>query len=514
VGRARRGPLSRMRWFGMDAGGGIFPAFGPRRAVPFAGSEGWLENYNPRGQRVSPSPAFIMRHFQMENPSKELSVHGGYNEGMNGFHPGGRRPATLRETVRTRLAYSLYPPGLDKVTRSNYQNVQIDAIGIGLAGAAAPFLPVFLARLGAGAFEIGLLTVMPAIAGLVFALAIGRFLHSRPNVVWWYSFSRMLVISSYAATGAAPFIIPREWLVPAVIGIWALATIPQTMVNTGFSVVMNAVAGPGGRYELLSRRWTILGFTSAVFVLIAGAMLDRIGFPVNYQAVFLALSVGGLISFRYSSSIVLPERPHDAASKPASARDTLAEYVRLVRAHPDFLTFTLKRFVFFAGVTLAQPILPLYYVNTIKASDSWIGAISMVATVVMLFGYPLWARQSRVRGSRFVLMATTFGVGLFPMLVAATHRVEVIALLAGMAGVFQAGVDLVFFDELMKTIPEEYSAMFVSVSQMFQYLATVVAPLLGTLLAGWVGLGGALVAASVLRLAGTALFAVRERGRG
>jgi hypothetical protein len=72
----------------------------------------------------------------------------------------------------------------------------------------------------------------------------------------------------------------------------------------------------------------------------------------------------------------------------------------------------------------------------------------------------------------------------------------------------------VLFDELMKTIPEEYSAMFVSVSQMFQYLATVVAPLLGTLLAGWVGLGGALVAASVLRLAGTALFAVRERGPG
>jgi hypothetical protein len=78
-------------------------------------------------------------------------------------------------------------------------------------------------------------------------------------------------------------------------------------------------------------------------------------------------------------------------------------------------------------------------------------------------------------------------------------------------GVFQSGVDLVLFDELMKTIPEAYSAMFVSFAQMFQYLATVAAPLLGTLLAGWVGLGGALVAASVLRLAGTALFAIQER---
>jgi hypothetical protein len=431
--------------------------------------------------------------------------------GIKEWQPVDLKFRTFWTAAKGRLAHSLYPPGLDKVTRSNYQNVQIDAIGIGLASAAAPFLPVFLARLGAGAFEVGLLTAMPAVAGLIFALAIGRFLQSRSNIVWWYSFSRMLVISAYAATGAAPFLIPRAWLIPAVIGIWALATIPQTLVNTGFSVVMNAVAGPGGRYELLSRRWTILGFTSALFVLIAGALLDRIGFPINYQAVFLALSIGGMISFRYSSSIVLPERAPEESSKPPSVREALGEYVRLVRAHPAFLSVTLKRFVFFAGVTLAQPILPLYYVNTVKATDSWIGAISMVGTVVMLAGYPFWSRQSRLRGSRFVLLSTTFGVGIFPLLVAATRQVEVIVLLAGMAGVFQAGVDLVMFDELMKTIPDEYSALFVSFAQMFQYLATVLAPLIGTLIAGWAGLGGALVAASVLRLAGTALFAVRAR---
>jgi Na+/melibiose symporter-like transporter len=410
--------------------------------------------------------------------------------------------------VWKRLEFSLYPAGLDKVSRANYCNVQIDAVGIGLASAASPFLPVFLARLGADAFSVGLLTAMPAVAGLIFSLAIGHFLHTRRSIVPWFSYSRFLVVSAYAATGTAPFFVPRQYLIPAVIGIWALATIPQTVVNTAFSVVMNSVAGPSGRYELLSRRWTILGFTSALFVLIAGELLDWIGFPVNYQVVFLGLSVGGLISLYFSSHIVLPEHAPEAGKRSAAWRDTLGEYVRLVRARPDFLSFALKRFVFFCGVTIAQPILPLYYVNTVKTTDAWIGAISMVATVTMLFGYPLWARQSRVRGSRFVLLATTFGVGMFPVLVAATRRVEVIVLLAGMAGVFQAGVDLVFFDELMKTVPEEYCAMFVSVAQLFQYLATVIAPLVGTLLADRTGLGGALVAASVLRLAGTALFAI------
>jgi hypothetical protein len=430
---------------------------------------------------------------------------------MKGFQLGDRNWKTVSEAVKGQFLRFLYPPDLDQITRSNYRNVEIDGIGIGLAGAATPFLPVFLARLGASAFEVGLLTAMPAVAGLIFALAIGRFLNARRNIVPWYSLSRFLVVSAYAATGAAPFLVPREWLIPAVIGIWAAATIPQTIVNVAFSVVMNAVAGPGGRYDLLSRRWTILGFTSAVFVIIAGAVLDGLGFPINYQVVFLALSLGGLISLYFSSHIVLPERAPQAGEN-AGWRQSLNQYWSLVRTRPDFLAFTLKRFVFLAGVTLAQPILPLYYVRTVQASDAWIGVITMAGTVVMLFGYPFWSRQSRVRGSRFVLLATTFGVGLFPLLVATTRSVEAIALLAGVAGLFQAGVDLVLFDELMKTIPDEYSAMFVSFAQMFQYVSAVAAPLLGTLLAGSIGLGGALVAASVLRLAGTALFAIRARG--
>jgi hypothetical protein len=429
---------------------------------------------------------------------------------MKSFHLNDRPLRTLWEAVGEQTLRFLYPQDLDKTTRANYLNVEVDGIGIGLASAATPFLPVFLARLGASTFEVGLLTAMPAVAGLIFALAIGRFLNARRNIVPWYSISRFLVVSAYAATGAAPFLVPHGWLIPVVIGIWAAATIPQTIVNVAFSVVMNAVAGPGGRYDLLSRRWTILGFTSAVFVLFAGAVLDRLGFPINYQVVFIGLSIGGLISLYFSSHIMLPERAPQSAGR-MGLRQSLSQYWSLVRTRPDFLSFTLKRFVFLAGVTLAQPILPLYYVRTVKASDAWIGVISMAGTFVMLFGYPFWSRQSRVRGGRFVLLATTLGVGLFPLLVAATHRVEVIAVLAGLAGLFQAGVDLVLFDELMKTIPEEYSAMFVSFAQMFQYVSSAAAPLLGTLLAGSIGLGGALVAASALRLAGMALFAMTGR---
>jgi MFS family permease len=86
-----------------------------------------------------------------------------------------------------------------------------------------------------------------------------------------------------------------------------------------------------------------------------------------------------------------------------------------------------------------------------------------------------------------------------------------IVLYAGLAGIFQAGLDLVFFDELMKTVPVEYSATFVSLAQSLQHLAAIFAPLLGTWLATYIGLSGALLVSAALRFVGFALFAWWKR---
>jgi hypothetical protein len=394
-----------------------------------------------------------------------------------------------------------------EIQKRNFRNVQIDAVGIGLASAAAPFLPVFLTRLGATNIQVGLLTSMPAFTGLILAIFIGSFLQTRRNIIPWFSSARLLVISSYTLTGILPFLVPREYAVQAVLLIWAAATIPQTMLAVAFSVVMNAVAGPEGRYELMSRRWSILGLTSAITVAVAGWTLDQLDFPINYQLVFMALSVGGLISYYFSSHISLPDSESPEEKPALSARQRIGEYFDLIRQEPAFLAFTAKRFVFLSGTALATPLFPLYYVREVQANDAWIGIINTSQTAVLLIGYYLWTRQSMRRGSRFVLLRTTFSLALYPALVAMTHRVELIALLAGLAGIFQAGIDLVFFDELMKTVPVKQSARFVSLAQSLQYLSMVVAPLLGTWLANHIGIGGALMVSALLRLVGFALFA-------
>ncbi len=397
-------------------------------------------------------------------------------------------------------------PQQSEVQKRNFRYVQIDAIGVSISNVAAPFLPVFLTRLGASNFQVGLLTSMPGITGFILAIVVGRFLQTRKNIVPWYSFSRLLVISCYAMTGLFTFFLSKEYTVIATLAIWAFATLPQTALAVAFSVVMNAVAGPEGRYALLSRRWAIFGLTGVIMTFLVTRTIDLVEFPHNYEMMFFGLSIGGLISYYFSNRIQLPDQTPPPLAPSSSALDSIRNYFSLIRGAPAFMSFATKKFVYYSAVTLSAPIMPLFLVREVKATDSQIGTITMAMTLVMLVGYFVWPWSSRKYGGRFVLLATTFGLAFYPALVAATPQVPLIILYAGIAGLFQAGLDLVFFDELMKTVPPEYGATFVSLAQSLQYLSAILAPLIGAWLADFIGLGGALWVSAGLRLLGFILF--------
>jgi hypothetical protein len=399
----------------------------------------------------------------------------------------------------------LPPKGLDPTTRKNYINVQIDAVGVGLANSASPFLPVFLARLGASALQVSMLTTMPAVAGFLLAIPLGRLLQRQRRIIPWFSGSRLAVLSSYAITGLLVFFVPQDQLITAILIVWAIATIPQTLLSITFSVVMNAVAGPSGRFELMARRWSTMGLTSTITVILIGELLSRAGFPLNYQLMFMALSVGGLISFYFSSHIVLADVEPPPLSK-TSNKNQVKEYINLIKDQKPFTSFVAKRFVYLTGVSLAAPLFPIYFVREIQASDSWIAAITVAQSAVMIVGYYFWTKHSRARGTRSTLLWTTCGLSFYPILTAFTHQPWIIAIYAGLAGIFQAGLDLVFFDELMKTVPPQYSATFVSFAQSIQYVSAIASPIIGSFLAVRYGISTALIISGGIRLVGFSLF--------
>jgi len=416
----------------------------------------------------------------------------------------------LRYSIQTVYAniirWFTVPESAPEMNRRNFLNVQIDAVGVGLASTGAPFLQSFLTRLDAPVIALTALTFMPAVTGLFFAIPLGQFLQTRRNIVRWFSIARLAVLTSYALTGIVILVLPREATIIGILTIWALATIPQTVVNISFSVVMNSVAGPAGRYELMSHRWSVLGFTNAVTALTAGYYLDVLPFPINYQIVFIALSLGGLISYYFSSHLSLPE--HEVVIQPSqnTMREKVHDYFQLILKEKPFVTFVAKRFVFLTGVAIASPLFVAYYVKVLKATDSMVGVINIAMNITLIAGYFYWSRLSRKRGSQVVLIAATFGVALYPILIGLTQTIWPIIIFAGVFGFFQAGQSLVLFDELMRRIPEDYSATFVAAAQALQYISAIIAPLFATLLSDLIGFNLTLIIGGIVSMMGFLLF--------
>ena len=183
-------------------------------------------------------------------------------------------------------------------------------------------------------------------------------------------------------------------------------------------------------------------------------------------------------------------------------------FVALLEGHRAFLSFVLRHFVFTFGLRLATPLFPLWYVREAGASDSWVGIIGMASSLVLLFGYNFWRRQSRRRSMRALLIATTVGAAMYPVLLALTTNLFAIVAITAYGAAVYAGIDLVLFDLLMRTIPQRFSVTLTSVETSVQNLASIVGPLLGGVIADRFGIAVGLVVAGAVTLAGAVMFVI------
>ena len=390
----------------------------------------------------------------------------------------------------------------------NYTLVQVDSIFVGLVTVAGTFLPVFLVRLGASGTEVGLLTSLPALSAFLLAIPSGRWLQHRRNIVPWYSRLRLAAWLSYVVIALVVLLVPASFAVPAVLAIWALASLPSTAALVAFPIVMDGAAGPHGRFDLLGRRWAIAGVATTVGVVVAGQALGLVPFPVNFELLMVGCALAGAASFGVSRQIVIPDHVRPDGKTAVAPRSRLEGFIRLIRSRATFLDFELRAFIFTAGMGLATPLLPLLYVNEIAAPNSWIGIIGAAQNVGGVAGYLVARRVSRRRSGSTVLLPSMLAAALIPAVMALLHDLPMVAALALLGGLAMAGTQLGLFNELMKRVPREHGVTFSSVDQTLQNLALVVAPSAGGLLAMTIGVRYGLAVAAMVAFVGFGLFAI------
>jgi MFS family permease len=404
------------------------------------------------------------------------------------------------------LRLFITPANASADTRHNWVATQKEAISFAPTEATASFLPILLARLGASNLQVGLLSTIPSLAGFLLAIPIGHFLQGRRNVVPWYAWGRLIGHLTIGVTGAVLVLLPDGRAVPVILAMVLVSALAGSFANFSFYVVMDGLAGAAGRFELMGRRWGIKAAATALSLPVVGTLLSVVPFPHNYQLVLIATVVTALVAFRYTRSFRIPDQVPQAASELArSAR--VRSSVREVLRERRFLGYVGRHAIFALGFGMATPLIPLYYVRELGASDAWIGLIGTAHAALLMAGYFLWRAPARRRGAAWVLVPSTLGAALFPAVLAFARNELVVAALVGTYAFCLAGIELALFDALLKAVPSGQVMRFASFDQGAASLAAMTGPILGALAASGVGIPGALILASAVTLVGSGLFA-------
>ncbi len=395
----------------------------------------------------------------------------------------------------------------EPIYRSNYLHLVWDILffGIGMA-ATSRFVSVFAIRLGADAADLNLIASLPALV-LLISSGFGhwwlrRFASARQALVLPGFFFRFVFI----VPAFAPLFTPELRVLWLIIGM-ALVALPQGLAAIAFVVMMREAVPAPWMTPLLSLRSLALNLGLAGAALAFGAWLEWAPFPLNYQLMFVIAFLFGLLSWRETLLIRLP----DAQPAPVTApqkQPTGAGSPWRIRAFYPVVIAILTTHITYSAI---NALIPMHLVENLDASEGFIAIFGLVellaAAGISLITAQISDRigvRAMIALSMVILAASSaiiaFSPTLWPTLIGAA--------LSG-AGWTMAAVVGVFAYFNERTTPQEMERLSGPYHQVIG-IALFIGPLIGSALIGaGLSLVAVLVIGSLMRLFSAPLIDTR-----
>lgn len=396
----------------------------------------------------------------------------------------------------------------------NMTRGMLDGFGVGMVEGVRIFIPVLLTRLGADPLSVGLLSSLPAIAGLLLAVPLGMYISKSNNVIPWYAWSRMLLFISYPLMAIVPLFFDASTAIIVMVAIAALATLPQTSLSLVFNVVMGSIIDMSRRYQLMSLRWSILGVCNGISVYLAGRYLGSDAPLSAYAIVICVSSLFTVFAFFPARNYEVPPERRDTHDAPVSIRKAFQQIAFFLNTYRSFRLFIICQAVFQAGVAMSVPLYPLHWIRTLHADDNTIGLVSMIQSVTLLFGYTVGTYvATQLKGRVGILWVCSIALGTYPLITALVGSMTPLVYVAVVWGIATAGIELVLIDMLLDSCPPGQVTAVMPAYQMVMFTVSLLSPLLATVLARSIGTTVALIVAASLHFIGALLFMLLKIGR-
>lgn len=409
--------------------------------------------------------------------------------------------------------------------RRNFRHLFFDIGWFGiLSGSSLSFISVYATRLGASAFQIGLLAAIPAVMSLFLAIPASRFLQRTPvdKAVFWTSvFYRLGYL----------FWIPLPWFLDGRQQVWGLIAVtilmgvPGTALAVGFNALFAEAVPPKWRGYVAGVRNVMLSVTFVFASLLSGWLLDHIPFPIGYQIIFALGFVGAAMSsyhlyrIRPVLSPSAPRRGERIGDKARPgimrmlgdsqrpgiglrllARSTWKRLLRTDILRSPFLSTLLVLLAFHLGQYLALPIFPIYFVRGLHLTDQQIGIGQAVFYAMVLIGSMQLAQLSRRFGHKKIFGISAALMSIYPLLLAFSHSFLPYLGISIWGGAVWAMTGGAMPNYLLEKVPDDDRPAYLAWYNIVLNAAVLTGSLLGPLLTDWIGLTIALIVFGLLRL--------------
>jgi MFS family permease len=409
--------------------------------------------------------------------------------------------------------------------RENIFHLCMDVAWFGvLSGTTISFLTIYATRLGASGEQIGFINAGPALVNLILALPVGIWLRTWP-IARAVSLSGLIQRFFYLAFAILPILLFPQGQIWAIILITFIMSVPGTGMAVGFNELFAESIPPEWRGQVLGVRNAILSIGTIISSLIAGQILTRIQFPINYQIVFAIGFLGAILSCVHVWFI----RPNYDEGNLENLGEISAPIGSGIKNDPPkkrFLWFSswsvglplavLKKrygivilllFFFHFSQFIAIPVFPIYTVNIIHLSDQVLSIGTSVFNLTVFLGSTQFVMLSKKFGNKMLMGVGVVLLSLYPGLIAISRGAEIYFLASFIGGFAWSLVGPALFNYLLENVPTIDRGASLSWYTLVFNAAVLLGSFVGPATLNWITPGSALAVFAVMRLlAGLAIL--------
>lgn len=342
---------------------------------------------------------------------------------------------------------------------------------------------LYATRLGAGDYELGLVTMLPQLVGMAVLIPGGILTDVLKNKRDMVITALFAVACVYIMIGFVPAL--GSYRLGAFLSLLALSSAPMTIYNVSWQAYFSDVVHPNGRNGILAVRSALSFLIGITISLTGGALLSSASSntdKIRLHQIFLWSAAALLLLQIY----VLKKVP--GGTTEPSNRINLRE---LKDAFVDLLHN--RRFLGFVGVALFFYLTwhidwTLYFIGQTQylgMNEAWLSYVSIGNAIIQFLTMGLWSRINSRRGVRFSIIFGNLGLAFCPLGMIISTSLQspnaklIFLIINTIFNITLATTSLNILQCLLQVIPEKNKTLNISIYTTLVMLSNGVMPFVG-----------------------------------